>query len=118
MSTDNIFDITNENDFKDGIKFLKRVSSKCGLYSKLMMIKWIVPFSKVLASTGNCKRFWENTFYQNNLTNIPKCVYVDDVFYGHNSCLFLWCDTPEGHSYWESVCDLMIRMENKRLVDL
>jgi hypothetical protein len=112
--------VPNERDFKEGILFLKKEASKLGLYISISNCQWIVPLSRILSEGGNCKIFWVNTCAQGNIPRIPKCVLMNDIFYGDGKYLFNWVRTPQGHEYWCGVADEIIsKTSNKRfLIDL
>ena len=110
-----------EEDFKQGLMFLKKKSMESHLYSQIAACNWIVPLSKVLSDNGgNCKKFWENTYNQLSLDKIPNCVRIEDIFYGSNTYLFEWARSPEGHDYWHNIAVRIINKtmrENKKLLN-
>ena len=110
-----------EEDFKQGLMFLKKKSVECHIYSKVAACHWIVPLSKVLSENGgNCKKFWENSYKQFSLFKIPNCVRITDIFYGADTYLFEWAKTPEGHDYWHRIAmkiDGNASLENKKLLN-
>jgi hypothetical protein len=110
----------HEKDFKEGIDFLKKTSSKVGLYSNISNCRWIIPLSKILSEYEACKEFWVNTYLQNNIIRISKCVKISDIFHGYGVYLFEWERTPQGHLYWANIANIIFNMtkDKKLLIEL
>lgn len=88
-----------ENDYKKGIRFLLNETRKSGIYIK--KCNWVVGFSRYLSRSGLCYSFWRNVFDQGNLSRIEKCLNIEDIFHGRDTCLFIWHYTPQNVEVWE-----------------
>lgn len=91
----------HEKDFKDGVYYLKKLLCEQGLYYKTMNCRWIIPLSKLLSEYGACKNFWYNTYSQGRLNRIRDCKVLHDLFHTHETYLFDWRSTEQGHHWWE-----------------
>ena len=92
----------NKNDYKDGIKMLKKYLYENHLYTTYYGIsnkyKWIFKLSEVLSYFGVCKIFWERTIEQNGINQIHNCKVIEDIFY--DRFFFIWDKTKEGEEFW------------------
>ena len=93
----------DKKDFAEGINTLRSASLAVKAYFEVADCKWIIPFSMYLSTRGLCYKFWKNVIEQGHVKDIHKCNTIDDICYGKGKCLFVWEETPEGHSFWGNI---------------